>query len=127
MKPCRSYLAELKWKDGFKCRKYSHISGHRNAKRGYYCYKCHHVESPTADTLFHRVRFGLRKAFRIIFEMASSRGMSSIQVGLRYGIQQKSACGEDGACTATNVCDADTENKWITLFIFILCYTKTIT
>ena len=89
---CMSYLADLKWQDGFVCKKCGHTSGCRKAGYTYHCYKCNHVESATAGTLFHRVRFGLHKAFYIVFEMVNtSKGMSSIQVGLRYGIRQPTA------------------------------------
>lgn len=55
----------------------------------YHCYSCDHVESATANTLFHKVKFGIHKAFCIVFEMStSSRSLSSIQVGKRYGISQ---------------------------------------
>ena len=33
------------------------------------CNRCHHIESPAAGTLFHRQRFGIRKAFMISFEI----------------------------------------------------------
>jgi transposase-like protein len=50
------------------------------------------VESATAHTLFHKVKFGLQKAFFIVFEMTTTtKGMSSIQIGKRYGISQTSA------------------------------------
>jgi len=89
---CVAYLADLKWRDGFVCKKCGHTSGCKKAGHNFHCYKCNHVESATAGTLFHRCRFGLRKAFHIVFEMVnSSKGMSSIQVGLRYGIRQPTA------------------------------------
>lgn len=89
---CSRYLADLKWKDGFECKKCGHTSGCEKSGFTYHCYHCHHVESATSGTLFHRVRFGLRKAFHIVFEMVnSSKGMSSIQMGLRYGIRQPTA------------------------------------
>lgn len=89
---CVAYLADLKWQDGFICKKCGHTSGCKKAGHNYHCYQCNHVESATSGTLFHRVRFGLHKAFHIVFEMVnSSKGMSSIQVGLRYGIRQPTA------------------------------------
>jgi len=89
---CIAYLADLKWQDGFACKKCGHTSGCKKAGHNYHCYKCNHVESATSGTLFHRIRFGLHKAFHIVFEMVnSSKGMSSIQVGLRYGIRQPTA------------------------------------
>ena len=50
------------------------------------------MESPTAGTMFHRLRFGIRKAFGIVFEMsATTKGMSASQVAKRYGISRTTA------------------------------------
>ena len=79
---CLVYLSEIKWAKGFTCKKCGHdkyIVRKKNLARD--CNRCHHVESPTAGTLFHRVRFGIRKAFGITFEMsATTKGLSSSQV-----------------------------------------------
>lgn len=89
---CKAYLADLKWQDGFKCRKCGHEKGCMKKGYKYQCYNCNYVESSTAGTLFHRVRFGLRKAFFIVFEMVNTtKGMSSVQMGKRYGIRQPTA------------------------------------
>lgn len=92
---CKVYLGERKWSEGFVCKKCKHkkatiLKGDRIAHR--MCTLCKREESPTADTLFHRVRFGLRKAFFIVYEMStSSKGLSSIQIAKRYDISQKTA------------------------------------
>ena len=90
---CLAYLSEQKWADGFKCKKCGHNKftvRKKNLARD--CNRCHHVESPTAGTLFHRVRFGVRKAFGIVFEMsATTKGLSSSQVAKRYGISRTTA------------------------------------
>ncbi|OXA74478.1 DDE transposase, partial [Flavobacterium columnare] len=58
----------------------------------YQCYNCQHVESATANTLVHKVKVGLHKAFCIVFEMTtSSKSVSSIQMGKRFGIRQGTA------------------------------------
>lgn len=92
-KACLAYLSDLKWSDGFKCTKCGHDKytvRKKNLARD--CNRCHHIESPTVDTLFHRVRFGLRKAFTIVFEMsATSKGLSSLQVAKRYSISPTTA------------------------------------
>lgn len=89
---CKAYLADLKWHDGFTCSKCGHTKGCLRKDHGYFCYNCHHVEGATANTLFHKVKFGLQKAFCIAFEMStSSRGLSSIQMGKRYDIRQATA------------------------------------
>jgi transposase-like protein len=90
---CLQYLSELKWSDGYKCKKCGHTKHtirKKNLARD--CNRCHHVESPTAGTLFHRVRFGIRKAFGIVFEMsATTKGLSSSQVAKRYEISRTTA------------------------------------
>lgn len=89
---CKAYLAELKWHDGFTCPKCGHTKGCLKKNHKYHCYGCGKVESSTAGTLFHKVKFGLRKAFCIVFEMStSSQSLSSIQMGERYGIRQGTA------------------------------------
>jgi len=56
------------------------------------CNICGDTESPTAGTLFHRLNFGLRKAFFICFEMTTTtKGLSASQVALRYEISRQTA------------------------------------
>lgn len=90
---CLTYLSEQKWADGFKCKKCGHSKFTiRKKNLAMDCNRCHHVESPTAGTLFHRVRFGVRKAFGIVFEMsATTKGLSSSQMAKRYGISRTTA------------------------------------
>ncbi len=90
---CLLYLSDLKWSEGYKCKKCGHTKytvRKKNLARD--CNRCHHIESPTANTLFHRLRFGIRKAFMIVFEMsATTKGLSSSQVAKRYGISRQTA------------------------------------
>ncbi len=92
-KACLAYLAEVKWADGYQCKKCGHTKftiRKKNFARD--CNRCHHIESPTANTMFHRVRFGIRKAFMIAFEMtASTKGLSASQVAKRYSISRTTA------------------------------------
>lgn len=88
---CREYLAKYKWQDGFTCSKCKGKKGCMKKDFRYHCYSCHHVESSTANTLFHKVKFGLHKAFCMVFEMTtSSKSLSSVQLGERYGVSQTS-------------------------------------
>ncbi len=92
-KACLAYLAEVKWADGYQCKNCGHTKytvRKKNLARD--CNRCHHIESPTANTLFHRVRFGIRKAFMIAFEMTTStKGLSASQVAKRYSISRTTA------------------------------------
>ena len=90
---CLEYLSEIKWSEGYKCTKCDHTKHtvrKKNLARD--CNRCHHIESPTANTLFHRIRFGLQKAFMIVFEMsATTKSLSSSQMAKRYGITRQTA------------------------------------
>ena len=90
---CLEYLSEIKWSEGYKCTKCDHTKHtvrKKNLARD--CNRCHHLESPTANTLFHRIRFGLQKAFMIVFEMsATTKSLSSSQMAKRYGITRQTA------------------------------------
>lgn len=90
---CLEYMAEIKWANGYKCPKCGHDRFSvvkRNLARE--CNRCHHRDSPTANTIFHKLKFGMRKAFMIVFEMtASTKGLSSSQVAKRYEISRTTA------------------------------------
>ena len=90
---CLEYLASIKWKDGFKCSKCNHNKFTiRKLNFARDCNLCHHVESPTANTIFHKVKFGTRKAFGIVFEMsATTKSLSSSQMAKRYSISRPTA------------------------------------
>jgi hypothetical protein len=90
---CREFIANQKWKDGYKCSrcensKYVYFEKHNTRE----CTKCRHKESATAGTLFHKVKFGIQKAFCIAFEMScTTKGISSTQAAKRYGVTQKTS------------------------------------
>ena len=90
---CREYIAEKKWENGYQCKhcgnaKYVAIKKHYSRE----CTKCKYIESCTANTMFHKVKFGIRKAFMIAFEMScTTKNLSSEQMSKRYGIRQTTA------------------------------------
>lgn len=93
---CLEILADFKWKEdnsGYKCQKCGHTKctiRKKNLARD--CNKCHHVESPTAGTLFHKLKFGLRRAFLLIFEMGTStHATSASQMARKIGIMRTTA------------------------------------
>lgn len=89
---CKKYLADIKWKDGFICSKCQHTKFSIREDETHTCTRCKHNESPSAGTAFHKVKFGLQKAFMITFEMTNStKGMSAKQIAKRYGISRKTA------------------------------------
>ena len=89
---CREYLAELKWSEGFVCPRCGHTHYVEREKQRRMCQKCKTTVSPTSGTLLHNIRFGLRKAFMIMFEMATtSKGISALQVSKKYSISYNTA------------------------------------
>lgn len=89
---CKKYLYEVKWKNGFLCSKCNHTHCWEGKCYTKVCKNCRHVESATSNTLFHKVRFGLRKALFILFEMSTTtKSCSSTVLAAKYDITQKTA------------------------------------
>jgi hypothetical protein len=89
---CKEYLASIKAKTVFKCSRCDHSACQTRDDFSRQCNICRHTESATADTLFHKVKFGVRKAFFICFEVATStKGLSASYMGVRYGVTEKTA------------------------------------
>ena len=89
---CLESLAELKWKDGFTCRR----CGCPSYTKGYIpfgrrCANCRYDESPTAHTMFHKLKFSLVKAFYAVFRYCRKKGMSTYELAKELGITQKTA------------------------------------
>jgi len=89
---CKEYLAYMKWSEGYECLKCGHKAGQSRKDSSIVCNKCSHIESPTANTLFHKVKFGIRKSFFICFEMATTtKSLSASYVAERFGVTEKTA------------------------------------
>ncbi len=88
---CLLYLSELKWANGYTCRKCGHKhSCAGNAKHSRQCTSCRYVESPTAQTLFHQVKFDLLKAFYIVYFVSTNKkGITSTELSRKLGLRQK--------------------------------------
>jgi len=77
---CVTYLAELRWPGGYVCHKCGSTSYWRlnSRPRVFECTNCHHQESVTAGTVFHRTRTDLPKWFMAARMMArDKRGVSA--------------------------------------------------
>ena len=89
---CLEYLSYLKWSEGFKCVKCNHEGCQIRSNHSRTCNKCSHTESATANTLFHKVKFGIRKAFFVCFEMATTtKSLSASYMSDRFGVTEKTA------------------------------------
>ena len=89
---CLVYLAEYKHAGEYQCKRCSHDQFWPGKKLARVCKSCRYSESVTANTLFHKVKFGLRKAFHILFEMSTTtKSVSSVVMAQKYEITQKTA------------------------------------
>ena len=90
---CYEFLAELKWNDGYNCKRCEsqvYIKGKQPASRR--CSKCGYDESTTTGTLFHKLKFGIDKAFEMLYEIVTSKkGANSIWLAEHFGVNQKTA------------------------------------
>lgn len=72
---CLSYLAEMKWANGYHCRKCGHdnyCEGREPFARR--CTRCRYVESATAYTLLQKCKFPIVKAFYAVFLLFTHKG-----------------------------------------------------
>ena len=90
---CKAFLAEEKWKDGYTCSKCGHSTSVKGATAHHRrCQKCGYDESPTANTLFHKVKFPLVKAFTIVYQLSTmKKGMASTEIARQHDIHQETA------------------------------------
>lgn len=89
---CKEYLSFIKSKTAYKCLKCDHSRYQSLKDFGRQCNICGPTESATANTLFHKVKFGVRKVFFICFEMATTtKILSASYMGTLYGVTEKTA------------------------------------
>lgn len=87
---CITYLTDVKWKDGARCTK----CNSEQFWKGKYsnnirCKQCGYEESPTAGTLFDKIKFPLLKAFHICYRVCvSKKGMSSWGLSRELDLRQ---------------------------------------
>lgn len=88
---CLDYLVELKWGDGYRCKKCGH--GHYcrgGMSHSRQCTSCRYDESPTANTLFHKIKFDLLKAFYIVYFVSTNKkGITSTELSRKLELRQK--------------------------------------
>jgi transposase-like protein len=74
------------------CRKCGHTKSQKRKDFAKTYNICSDTESATANTLFHKVKFGLKKPFFICFEMSTStKSLSASQTAVRFGVHQRTA------------------------------------
>lgn len=92
---CYRYLADVKWPMdiSWSCRKCKHTKYGKGKKpHSRRCAKCNYDESPTAGTVFDKLKFSLLIAFHIVFKISTKKkGMSSMELSEEFEIRQMTA------------------------------------
>jgi hypothetical protein len=87
---CYEFLAELKWNDGYSCRKCGN-SNYCAGKTPYArrCTKCKTEESSAAGTIFHNCKFPISKAFYIAYNVCKGKeDISTYEFARRLSLRQ---------------------------------------
>ena len=87
---CYEFLSELKWGEGFICRKCgntNYCSGKTPHSRR--CTKCKAEESSAAGTIFHNCKFPISKAFYIAYNVCKGKDdLSTYEFARRLSLRQ---------------------------------------
>ena len=71
---CYRFLERLKWESGYECSKCENTKySEGNSKFARRCTKCGYNESITSNTIFHRIKFPIEKAFFILYATKDPR------------------------------------------------------
>jgi hypothetical protein len=87
---CLEFLADLKWGEGFTCRKCGNTN-YCQGKTPYSrrCTKCKSEESSTTGTIFHNCKFHVSKAFYIAYTVCKGKeDVSSYEFARRLSLRQ---------------------------------------
>lgn len=92
---CYKYIAAIKWVDVYYCKKCGndkYCKGKKPYSRR--CLRCQYDESPTAGTMFDKIKFPLHLAFNIAFKISTKKkGMSSLELSKEFE-QRQMTCWE---------------------------------
>ena len=90
---CTQYLFDLKWKDGYRCRRCGCVKSHKGRTRFHLrCQSCSYDESVRANTVFHKLKIPLIKAFGMAFRLSvKKKGMSTTELAREFSVNQKSS------------------------------------
>jgi hypothetical protein len=89
---CKEYLANIKWNNGFEFLKCSNKTSQIRKNFARIFNKCSHTETAPSNTLFYKMKFGLRKAFFSCFEISTTtKSLSASYMGVLFGVTEKTA------------------------------------
>lgn len=87
---CLKMLENLKWQNGYKCRKCdSKVYSKDDETLARRCKHCNYKESVTSWTIFHRLRFPLHKALYILILTNTGRQLNISKISETLGLRMK--------------------------------------
>ena len=92
-KSCIDALVKLKWGKGYSCR-YCNYTNYCTTRRygERRCCSCKKPESATAQTLFHKLKFPIHKAFMMIYLISTTKkGISALELHRKMGVHKRTA------------------------------------
>jgi hypothetical protein len=111
---CLEFLANLKWGNGFVCRKCGNTN-YCGGKTPYSrrCTKCKSEESATTGTIFHNCKFPISKAFYIAYNVCKGKEeISTYEYARRLSLRQMTCWNfKTKTMTALNQMHSLTENE----------------
>jgi hypothetical protein len=111
---CLEFLADLKWPEGFTCRKCGNTNfcaGKTPYSRR--CTKCKSEESATSGTIFHNCKFPIHKAFIIAYNVCKGKeDVSTYEFARRLALRQMTCWNfKTKIQTALKTVDSLTDNE----------------
>jgi two-component system, sensor histidine kinase LadS len=111
---CLEFLANLKWANGFTCRKCGNtnycVGKTPHSRR---CTKCKSEESATTGTIFHNCKFPISKAFYIAYNVCKHKeDISTYEFARRLSLRQMTCWNfKTKTIAALNQMQSLTENE----------------
>jgi hypothetical protein len=87
---CFQFLSDLKWSKGYQCRKCGNDKYSLLANLARRCNKCKYVESSTAFTIFHSIKFSILDAFYMLFLVNTRKDITAEELSKTISLSEKS-------------------------------------
>jgi len=88
---CIDLLVKLKWGDEYKCKNWDHTKFCKTKRCGKKrCCSCGKPESETSQTLFHKLKFLIHKAFFILYFISTTKkGISALKLDRKIRLHKR--------------------------------------
>ena len=87
---CFQFLSDYKWSNGYTCRKCSNDKFSLIGNLARRCNKCKYIESTTAFTIFHSIKFSILDAFYMLFLVNIRKDITAEELSNTINLSEKS-------------------------------------